>query len=43
MKSWPKRSGGLLLIILATWEAESGESWFEASPGKYFMRLHLNK
>jgi hypothetical protein len=28
-------------IILATQEAEIGRSWFEASPGKLFMRPYF--
>jgi hypothetical protein len=32
-----------MLIILATWEAEIGRMWFQASPGKKkFASSHLN-
>jgi hypothetical protein len=30
-------------VILIIWEARSEESQFKVSPGKNFMRLHLNR
>jgi hypothetical protein len=42
-KTAQNRCWWLILIILATWEAEIGGSQFQSSPGKLFARPYLKK